>query len=176
VEAGVHLRLSRLRALSELFFRRQAPRVYNSACHKLKLGIADTGLTPLAYYLEFKMKKLSEKLIDPNLTVAQAFDAFGLAYDSNSLKLFKAKFGVSPAAYKRQKTTVNKLRPKVSPWGARDCSGNPASPAGAEELQRKARLVVFLYPHSGYKNTARPCNQGFWRGSAKKAHIFFLTC
>ncbi|MDR1626622.1 MAG: hypothetical protein LBT33_08780, partial [Spirochaetia bacterium] len=28
---------SRLRALSELLFRRQALRVYNSACHKLKL-------------------------------------------------------------------------------------------------------------------------------------------
>jgi hypothetical protein len=41
-------------------------------------------------------------------------------------------------------------------------------------LQRKARLVVFLYPLHGYKNTARPCNPGFWRGSAKKAHIFFL--
>jgi hypothetical protein len=26
------------------------------------------------------------------------------------------------------------------------------------------------------KIAARPCNQGFWRGSAKKAHIFFLTC
>jgi AraC-like DNA-binding protein len=75
-----------------------------SKAHFSRLFKKHTGLTPLAYYLEFKMKKLSEKLIDPNLTVAQAFDTCGLAYDSNSLKLFKAKFGVSPAAYKRQKT------------------------------------------------------------------------
>jgi hypothetical protein len=36
------------------------------------------------------------------------------------------------------------LRSKIAarPWGARDCSGNPASPAGAEELQRKARFLA----------------------------------
>jgi 1-acyl-sn-glycerol-3-phosphate acyltransferase len=32
-----------------------------------------------------------------------------------------------------------------------------------KRLQRKARLVVFLYPLRGYKNTARPCILGFWR-------------
>ncbi|MDR1625014.1 MAG: hypothetical protein LBT33_00620 [Spirochaetia bacterium] len=80
-------------------------------------------------------------------------------------------------------STVNKLRSAISPWGARGCSPmrqglqrKSRNPAGAEELQRKARLVVFLYPRSGYKNTARPCNPGFWRGSAKKAQMFFLTC
>jgi transcriptional regulator GlxA family with amidase domain len=75
-----------------------------SKAHFSRLFKKHTGVTPRAYYLNFKMKNLSEKLIDPNLTVVQAFDACGLVYDNNSLKFFKAKFGVSPKAYKRQKT------------------------------------------------------------------------
>jgi hypothetical protein len=38
--------------------------------------------------------------------------------------------------------TVNKLRPKVSPWGAKDCSGNPFCRPAAKRLQRKAWFLA----------------------------------
>jgi hypothetical protein len=38
---------SRLRALASFFSRRQAPRIYNSAYHKLKLGIAEVTVALL---------------------------------------------------------------------------------------------------------------------------------
>jgi hypothetical protein len=41
-------------------------------------------------------------------------------------------------------------------------------PGKSEDLERKARLVVFLYPRSGYKNTARPCILGFFAVCRKK--------
>jgi hypothetical protein len=63
-------RLSRLRALSELLFRRQAPLVYNSACHKLKLGIAgpalvaiDARLNPYGFKYFYSRGEIHEKTV-----------------------------------------------------------------------------------------------------------------
>ncbi|MGI6563717.1 MAG: helix-turn-helix domain-containing protein [Clostridia bacterium] len=59
------------------------------------------GITPHEYYRNIKIEKLKEKLLDPNLSVAQAFAACNMNYNGHSAKMFKEKTGVSPSVYRR---------------------------------------------------------------------------
>ncbi|NLM46213.1 MAG: helix-turn-helix transcriptional regulator [Firmicutes bacterium] len=45
-----------------------------SKTHLTKLFKKHTGVTPHEYYTNYKISKLKEKLLDTNLTIAQAFD------------------------------------------------------------------------------------------------------
>lgn len=66
-----------------------------------KLFRKHTGMTPYEYYLNCKISRLKEKLLDPNLTIKQAFDLCNMDYNGNSARLFRQKTGLSPSAYRR---------------------------------------------------------------------------
>jgi AraC-like DNA-binding protein len=40
-------------------------------------------------------------LLDPNLTIAQAFTACNMDYNGHSARVFKEKTGVSPSVYRK---------------------------------------------------------------------------
>lgn len=62
-----------------------------------------TGITPHEYYWDIKIKKLKEKLINPILTVTQAFAECNLEYSGRYAKMFKDKTGFTPTEFKSQK-------------------------------------------------------------------------
>jgi AraC family transcriptional regulator len=66
-----------------------------------KLFKKHTGLTTHEYYINYKIERLKEKLLDTNLTIAQAFAACNMNYNGHSAKLFKEKVGVSPSEYRK---------------------------------------------------------------------------
>ena len=72
-----------------------------SKAHFTKLFKKHTGVTPYEYYINIKIGKLKEKLLDTNLSVAQAFAACNMDYNGHSAKLFKDKVGVSPSEYRK---------------------------------------------------------------------------
>ncbi|MGE5614871.1 MAG: helix-turn-helix domain-containing protein [Bacillota bacterium] len=72
-----------------------------SKAHFTKLFKKHTGVTPHEYYINYKISKLKEKLLDKNLSVAQAFAACNMDYNGHSARVFKNKTGVSPTAYRK---------------------------------------------------------------------------
>ena len=62
----------------------------------------EVGVTPYNYYLNIKIEKIKEKLLDPNLSVSQAFAACGVDYNGSFARLFKKHVGVSPSQYRKQ--------------------------------------------------------------------------
>ena len=65
-----------------------------------KLFKKHTGVTPHEYYTNYKISKLKEKLLDTNLSIAQAFSACNMDYNGHSARVFKEKTGLSPSAYR----------------------------------------------------------------------------
>ena len=72
-----------------------------SKAHFAKLFRKHTGVTPHEYYTNYKISKLKEKLLDTNLSIAQAFAACNMDYNGHSARLFREKVGVSPSAYRK---------------------------------------------------------------------------
>jgi AraC-like DNA-binding protein len=72
-----------------------------SKAHFIKLFKKHTGVTPHEYYTNYKIGKVKEKLLDSNLSVAQAFAACDMEYNGHSARVFKDKTGVSPSAYRK---------------------------------------------------------------------------
>jgi len=72
-----------------------------SKAHFIKLFKKHTGVTPHEYYVNYKISKLKEKLLDSNLSIAQAFAACNMNYNGHSARVFKDKTGVSPSAYRK---------------------------------------------------------------------------
>ena len=72
-----------------------------SKAHFSKLFKKHTGVTPHEYYINYKIGKLKEKLIDSNLTIAQEFAACNMDYSGHSAKIFKEKVGVCPSVYRK---------------------------------------------------------------------------
>lgn len=60
-----------------------------------------TGVTPHKYYINYKISKLKEKLLDTNLSIAQAFAACNMNYNGHSAKLFRERVGVPPSVYRK---------------------------------------------------------------------------
>lgn len=60
-----------------------------------------TGMTPYEYYINYKVGKVKEKLLDNNLSIARAFTSCNMDYNGHSVKIFKNKTGVSPSEYRR---------------------------------------------------------------------------
>lgn len=58
--------------------------------------------TPYEYYLKIKMNRLKEKLLDVNLSVAQAFAACGMDYNGHYAGLFKEQAGETPMQYRKK--------------------------------------------------------------------------
>ncbi|NLM21083.1 MAG: AraC family transcriptional regulator [Peptococcaceae bacterium] len=67
----------------------------------IKLFKKHLGVTPHEYYINYKIGKLKEKLLDANLSIAQAFTACNMNYNGHSTRLFKEKVGVSASAYRK---------------------------------------------------------------------------
>jgi len=67
----------------------------------IKLFKKHTGVTPREYYINYKVSKLKEKLLDTNLSIAQASAACNMDYNGHSAKLFRKKVGVSPSEYRK---------------------------------------------------------------------------
>jgi AraC-like DNA-binding protein len=82
-----------------------AEKTANAAClskaHFTKLFKKHTCVTPREYYLNYKISKLKEMLLDPNLTIAQAFTACNMDYNGHSARVFREKTGVSPSVYRK---------------------------------------------------------------------------
>jgi AraC family transcriptional regulator len=72
-----------------------------SKAHFIKLFKKHTGVTPYEYYINYKISKLKEKLLDTNLSIAQAFNACNMDYNGHCASLFKKKVGVSPSVYRK---------------------------------------------------------------------------
>jgi AraC family transcriptional regulator len=60
-----------------------------SKAHFSKLFKQHTGLTPKEYYINYKISKVKEKLLDTNLSIAQAFAACNIKYNGYSTRLPK---------------------------------------------------------------------------------------
>lgn len=72
-----------------------------SRAHFSKLFRKHTGTTPYEYYINYKIHRLREKLLDTNLTVAQAFAACNLDYNGHTARVFREKTGLSPSDYRK---------------------------------------------------------------------------
>ena len=75
---------------------------YLSKAHFTKVFKKHTGVTPHEYYTNYKISKLKEKLLDTNLSIAQAFAACNMDYNGHSPRVFKNKTGLSPSAYRKK--------------------------------------------------------------------------
>ncbi len=82
-----------------------AGRTAEAAClskaHFSKLFKKHTGVTPHEYYINYKISKLKEKLLDMNLSVSQAFAACNMDYNGHSARMFRKKTGVPPTVYRK---------------------------------------------------------------------------
>ncbi len=79
-----------------------AQAAYLSKAQFAKLFKKHTGVTPHQYYTNYKISKLKEKLLDTNISIAQAFAACNLHYNGHTARLFKEKVGVTPSAYRKR--------------------------------------------------------------------------
>ena len=71
-----------------------------SKTHFISLFKKHTGMTPHDYYINLKINKIKECLLDSNLSVSQAFAACGSDYNGHMAKVFKDKVGFSPSQYR----------------------------------------------------------------------------
>ncbi len=67
-----------------------------SKSHFSKLFKNQVGVTPYQYYIDLKINNLKAKLLEPNLSVAQAFAECNLDYNGHYAKLFREKVGFHP--------------------------------------------------------------------------------
>ncbi len=72
-----------------------------SKAYFTKLFKKHTGITPHEYYINYRISKLKEKLLDTNLTIAQAFTACNIDYNGHSARVFKERTGLSPSEYRK---------------------------------------------------------------------------
>ncbi len=79
-----------------------AKAVHLSKSHFTKIFKMHTGITPYEYYINYKISKLKERLLDVNLTVSQAFAACNMNYNGYSARLFKQKVGQTPSEYRKK--------------------------------------------------------------------------
>ena len=77
-----------------------------SKAYFAKLFKKHTGITPHDYYINYRISKLKEKLLDTNLTIAQVFTACNIDYNGHSARVFKDKTGLSPSEYRKMSTKM----------------------------------------------------------------------
>ncbi len=66
-----------------------------------RLFRGDAGFTPRAYHAEIRFGHLKAALLDPNLSVAEAFAACGMDYNSHYVTQFTRMAGCTPTQYRK---------------------------------------------------------------------------
>jgi len=94
---------------------RIAKAVHISPNHFSSLFKEHTGYTPKDYYKQVKVRKIQEKLLDPNLNIEQAFAACGADYHGSYRQYFKDITGQTPMQYREKSVIDNRLPRKLSP-------------------------------------------------------------
>lgn len=79
-----------------------AKQVNLSASHFTRLFKKHVGCTPHRYYINIKINKIKEKLLDPDITVSEAFSACGLDYHGYYAGVFKENTGFTPTDYRKR--------------------------------------------------------------------------
>lgn len=79
-----------------------AKAAYLSKSHFTKLFKIHTGITPYEYYINYKISRLKEILLDTNLSISQAFAACNMSYNGHSTRLFREKVGLTPSEYRKK--------------------------------------------------------------------------
>jgi AraC-like DNA-binding protein len=59
--------------------------------------------SPLDYYKRVKVNKIKEKLLDPNVSIAEAFIACNVDYSGWYVKIFRDITGKTPSEYRKEK-------------------------------------------------------------------------
>lgn len=72
-----------------------------SKAHFIKLFKKHTGETPHEYYINYKIEKVKERLLDSNISITQAFEECNINYNGYHAKVFKNKVGYSPSKYRK---------------------------------------------------------------------------
>jgi len=83
-----------------------------SKAHFNKLFKKHMGITPHEYYINYKISKLKEKLLDPNLTISQAFADCNMEYNGHFARMFKMKVGLSPSEYRKKHKIISEKNEK----------------------------------------------------------------
>lgn len=77
-----------------------AKAVHLSPAYFSRLFKNSTGMTPHAFYINYKLSRLRDLLANTNLTITEAFEACGLHYHSHYARLFKKQTGYNPSQYR----------------------------------------------------------------------------
>jgi len=62
------------------------------------------GVSPQEFYTRVKVEKIRENLLDPNMSISEAFAACGVDYNGKYKQYFKEIIGSSPSEYRDSKT------------------------------------------------------------------------
>ena len=73
-----------------------------SKTHLTRLFKKHTGLTVHEYYLSCKLELLKELLLNPDISIAHAFNLCGLSYSGHFANFFKEKTGYTPSKYREK--------------------------------------------------------------------------
>lgn len=76
--------------------------VFLSTAHFSRLFKTITGMTPHDYYMNVKINKVKDALLDTNLSIEEAFARCGIEYHGHYANIFKEKTGLSPSDYRKQ--------------------------------------------------------------------------
>lgn len=78
-----------------------AKAVFLSPAHFSRLFKTLTGMTPHDYYINVKINKIKDKLLDINLSIEEAFAECGMQYHGHYANLFKTRTGLTPSEYRK---------------------------------------------------------------------------
>lgn len=78
-----------------------AKAVFLSTAHFSRIFKAGTGMTPYEYYIDIKIDRIKDMLLDSSLTVEEAFSECGVHYHGHFAALFKERTGFTPSEYRK---------------------------------------------------------------------------
>lgn len=88
--------------LSEFHVKDAAEAVFLSPSYFSRMFKRHTGKTPHEYYMNIKVERMKEMLLDRNLSIEEAFAACGIRYHSHYVRLFKKETGFTPKEYRKR--------------------------------------------------------------------------